>query len=105
MSGGVDKLSLLSNKIEKEFLDLARAQGLARGGYKNFIDLRKTGYNLPVILHCNGRHNGIHKIEMVGVARLGLRRTRKILKLILGHLSAARIYRIDLCTDIPGLWV
>jgi len=25
--------------------------------------------------------------------------------MILGHLSAARIYRIDLCTDIPGIWV
>jgi hypothetical protein len=60
---------------------------------------------LPVILHCDGRHNGIHKVEFVGVARLGLRQTRKILKMILGHLSAARIYRIDLCTDIPGLWV
>lgn len=47
----------------------------------------------------------MHKIELVGVARLGLRRTRKILKILLSHFSGARIYRIDLCTDIPGLWV
>ena len=104
MSRGIDKLILLSNKIEKAFLNLAREEGSARGGYKNVID-RKTRYNLPVILHCDGRHNGIHKVEFVGIARLGFRRTRKILRMILGHLSAARIYRIDLCTDIPGLWV
>jgi hypothetical protein len=60
---------------------------------------------LPVGLNCDGRHNGVHKIELVSVARLGLRRTRKILRTILGHLSAARIYRIDLCTDIPRIWV
>ena len=105
MSRGIDKLILLSDKIEKEFLNLAREEGSARGGYKNVIDLSKARYILPVILYCDGRHNGMHKIELVGVARLGLRRTRTILKMILGHLSAARIYRIDLCTDIPGLWV
>ena len=105
MSGGIDKLDLLSDKIAEEFLDLAREDGSARGGYHHVLDLRRTRYKLPVILHCDGRHNGIHKVEFVGVARLGLRQTRKILKMILGHLSMARIYRIDLCTDIPGLWV
>jgi hypothetical protein len=105
MSCGIDKLILLSGKIEKIFLDLAREAGFARYGYKNVIDLRQTRHELPIILHCDGRHDGIHKIELVGVARLGLRRTRKILKMILGHLSAARIYRIDLCTDISGLRV
>jgi hypothetical protein len=105
MSGGVDKLVLLSGKIEVEFLNLAREEGSARGGYKNVIDLRKTSHRLPVILHCDGRHDGKHKIEVVNVARFGLRGTRKLLKMILGHLSGARIYRIDLCTDIPGLRV
>jgi hypothetical protein len=105
MSGGIDKLILLSKTIDKTFLDLAREQGSARGGYKNVLDLHKTRYNLPVIIHCDGRHSGIHKIEVVGVSRLGLQRTRKLLKIILGHLSDARIYRIDLCADIPGLWV
>ncbi len=105
MSGGIDKLVLLSNTIEKPLLDLAREEGSSRGGYRYVLDLLRTRYKLPVIIHCDGRHNGIHKIEFVGVARVGLRRTRKILKVILGHLSAARIYRIDLCTDIPGLWV
>jgi hypothetical protein len=105
MSGGIDKLILLSHRIEKSFLDLAREEGSARGGYGNVIDLRQTRYKMPVILHCDGRHNGIHKIELVGVARLGLRRTRKILKELMGELSAARIYRIDLCADFPGIWV
>lgn len=105
MPGGIDKLILLSDKIEKVFLDLAHQDGSARGGYGHVIDLRQTRHQFPVILYCDGRHNGIHKVEFVGIARLGLRRTRRILKMILGHLSAARIYRIDLCTDIPGLWV
>ena len=105
MACGIDKLVLLSDKIEKEFLDLAREQGSARGGYGRVIDLRQTRYKLPVILYCDGQHNGKHKIEVAGVARLGLRGTRQILKIILGHLSAARIYRIDLCTDISDLWV
>jgi hypothetical protein len=105
MSCGIDKLVLLSNKIERAFLDLAREEGFARGGYHHVLDLRRTQYKLPVILHCDGRHNGIHKVEFVGIARLGLRQTRKILRMILGHLSTARIYRIDLSTDILGLWV
>jgi len=105
MSGGIDKLIVMSNTIEKVFLHLAREEGFARGGYGNVIDLRKSRHNLPIILHCDGRRNGMHKIEMVGVAHLGLRRTRKALKMILGDLSAARIYRIDLCTDILGISV
>lgn len=106
MSCGVDKLVLLSDQIEKVFLELAREQGSARGGYGYVIDLRRTRYNfLPIVLYCDGRHNGKHKIEVAGVATLGLRKTKEILKIILGHLSAARIYRIDLCTDIMGLWV
>lgn len=105
MPGGIDKLILLSDQVEAVFLYLAREQGSARGGYGHVIDLRQTRHQFPVILYCDGRHNGKHKIELVGVARLGLRRTREILKMILGHLSAALIYRIDLCTDILGLRV
>jgi hypothetical protein len=105
MSGGIDKIVVLSHGIKRSFLDLARKEGFARQGYENVIDLQRTRYKLPVILYCDGRHNGIHKVEIVGVARLGLRQTRRILKIILGGLSAARIYRIDLCADIAGLWV
>jgi hypothetical protein len=105
MSCGIDKLILLSDKIDREFLNLAREQGSARGGYAHVMDLRQTRYDFPIVLYCDGRHNGKHKIEVVGVARLGLRRTRQILRIIVGHLSGARIYRVDLCTDIPGLWV
>lgn len=105
MSGGIDKLIVLSRRIEGPFLDLAREEGAARFGYKHVIDLQRTQYKLPIILYCDGRYNGIHKIEMVGVARLGLRRIRRILKMILGDLSAARIYRIDLCADVPKICV
>jgi hypothetical protein len=105
VSGGIDKLILLSHRIEKSFLDRAREEGSRRGGYKNVIDLRQTRYQFPVILYCDGRYDGMHKIELVGVARVGQRHTLKILKMILGDFSGARIYRIDLCTDIPGLWV
>jgi hypothetical protein len=105
VSSGIDKLILTTRNIERPFLDQAREHGVTWGGYGSVIDLRRTDNSLPVILYCDGRHSGIHKIELVDVARLGLRRTRKILKTILGHLSAARIYRIDLCTDVLGLWV
>jgi len=105
LSAGVDKLELLTRRIEKPFLNLAREEGFQRSGYKNVIDLRQTRYKLPVILHCDGWHGGIHKIQLIGVARLGLRRARRLLGTILGDLSFVRIYRIDLCTDIPGIYV
>jgi hypothetical protein len=105
VSRGIDKLVLLTDKIEKVVLDLVREQGSARGGHRHVLDLRQTRYQLPAILYCDGRHNGKHKMEVLGVARVGLQRTRKIVRIIVGDLSAARIYRIDFCTDIPGIWV
>ena len=105
MAGGVDKLVLLTRHIRKPFRRLARREGVWHKGFQHVVDLRTTRYQLPVILHCDGYYNGFHKIEFVGVARLGLRLTRKILKMIVYRLSAVRIYRIDLCTDVLGLFV
>lgn len=105
MAGGVDKLTLLTRHVRRPFRDLARKRGSARQGYLHVLDLRNTHHELPVILYCDGYYNGIHKIEFVGIATLGLRRTRQILKHILPNLSVARIYRIDVCTDVLGIWV
>ena len=105
MADGIDKLVLLADSIETEFLNFARKRDSSRFGYGHVVDLRRTHYNLSIILYCDGLHNGVHKIEVVGVAQLGLRETTRILTIILGRLSRARIYRIDLCADIPETWV
>lgn len=105
MSGGVDKLIVLSPSIKDVFHDLARKQGIRKWGYGHVLDLRQTDHKLPIILYCDGMNDGRHKLEVVGVSRLGLRRTRKLLKKVLGHLSKARIYRIDLCVDLLGISV
>jgi len=102
---GIDKLILLAPSIAHEFLDLAREQGVRKWGYRYVIDLRETPFALPVILYCEGLRDGRHKLEVVSVARLGLRRTRKVLGKVLRRLSRARIYRIDVCTDILGVAV
>ena len=103
MSGGVDKLILLVSFIADEFLQLARERGVQKWGYRYVLNLLETSFALPIILYCDGVHDGRHKLEVLGVARLGLHRTRRLLRKVLGHLSGARIYRIDLCTDILGV--
>jgi hypothetical protein len=102
---GVDKLLLLATTIEEPFYTLARGEGERRYRYKHVLDLSKTDHRLPVVLHCDGIRNGIHKIEVQAVARLGLTRTREILKPLLGKLSRAWIYRVDFCTDLLGVSV
>ena len=103
MSGGVDKLDLLCNQINESFHELARENGFEKGGYAHVLDLSRTDHKLPVVLYCDGLHNGVHKVSIVDVARLGHRRTLGILRTILGHLSPARIYRIDFCVDLLGV--
>jgi hypothetical protein len=105
MSCGIDKLVLLCVFISKLFLQLAREQGVRKWGYGHVIDLRQTDHKLPIILYCDGMRDGRHKVEVVGVARLGQSRTLKILKEVIGHSSGARIYRIDFCVDLPGVSV
>ena len=105
MSPGIDKLVLLSDDISESFHELARENGINKGGYAHVLDLSQTHQKLPVILHCDGLHNGVHNIDFVRVARLGRRRTLQILRTIVGHLSKARIYRIDCCVDLLGVSV
>lgn len=105
MADGIDKLILLSDSITEDFLSLARGEGSPKYGYKHVIDLRESRHELPVVLYCDGRRNGIHKLDIVGVANLGLQGTLRVLRPILGRLSLARIYRIDLCADIAGICV
>ena len=98
----VDKLVLLSAFVRNEFRTYAENSGKPRGGYLAHVDLLESDWKLPVQLFCNGRHNGIHKIEFTGVARLGKTRTLQIANRILGKLDRGRIYRIDLCVDLLG---
>jgi hypothetical protein len=53
-------------------------------------------------LFFRGRHNGIHKLEIIGVARLGFPRTKEIVERIFPNRHRVRIYRIDLCVDRLG---
>jgi hypothetical protein len=103
--GGVDKSVVLSTSIDELFLKLAHRDGARKWGYGHVIDLRQTSRNLPIILYCDGLRDGRHKIEVVGVARLGCSRTLAILKEVIGNLSDARIYRIDFCADFLGISV
>jgi hypothetical protein len=105
MSCGIDKLVLLCVFIRKLFLQLAREQGVRKWGYSHVIDLRQTDHKLPIILYCDGLRDGRHKVEVVGVARLGQSRTLRILKEVIGQSSGARIYRIDFCADLLGISV
>jgi hypothetical protein len=98
----VDKLVMLSRFVCTEFRSFAERSGKPRGGYSSYVNLLESDWELPALLFCNGRHNGIHKIEIIGVARLGRARTLQIAKRILGKLDRARIYRIDLCVDLLG---
>jgi hypothetical protein len=58
---------------------------------------------LPARLFYLGRYSGIHKLDIIGVARLGLPRTLEIVEHIFPNLQRVRIYRVDLCTDLLGL--
>jgi hypothetical protein len=98
-----DKLTLLSKRIRKRLLREAEKTGKPRWGYKNYLDLRTTKHNLPIHLYCNGRRNGIHKIEFIDVSRLGLSRTRAIARLILPPHARPTITRIDWCVDLPDV--
>lgn len=99
---GVDKLVVLGRHIAKRLDRLALDQGRPGHGYRRYVDLRQTEVNLPVVLHHSGKHTGIHKVELVGVARLGLSKTNAILREIFPHIYSVKIFRIDLCVDILG---
>jgi hypothetical protein len=102
---GIDKLVALSSSVGDVFHNFARERGEQKWGYGHVLDLRHTYYKLPITLYCDGRHDGRHKLEVIGVSRLGQSRTLKILKEVVGHLSNVRIYRIDFCVDLLGISV
>jgi hypothetical protein len=95
-----DKLILLSHHIRPSFLQRAR-KSPPGGGYAHVVAENSEDWDFPVRLHCEGSHNGIHKLEFVGVAKLGLTRTQEIAKEIVGDISRVMITRIDLCVDLP----
>lgn len=99
----VDKLIVLSSQISQRYRELMLRDGLPGRGYKRYLDLRKTEYRLPVKLHYSGVWDGIHKADLVDVARLGLPRTKEILREIFSNLHSLKIYRIDLCVDLLGV--
>lgn len=100
-----DKLTLLSPSIRKPLLELAESEGERKGGYSSFIDLRKTAVKLPAFLYCGGIHNGINKLDIIGVATLGLSRTHEIVEEVLGDSRQVRISRLDWCVDLCGISV
>lgn len=97
---GADKLILLSAVITEKYRELAREQGERKWGYSNVLDLRTTDSKLPVVLFCGGFRNGIHKIQFVDVAHLGLTRVQEIATEIFGETRRASISRVDWCVDI-----
>jgi hypothetical protein len=99
----VDKLTLLSPVISRAISGIAVEQGVPTVGYERCVDLRKSSIALPARLYFRGRHNGIHKVELIQVARLGLPRTYEIVREIFPYPQAVRIYRIDLCVDLLGV--
>jgi hypothetical protein len=98
----IDKLEILSPSISGRYSRLAKEEGQTGFGYQYWIDLRTVEPAIPAILYYRGRHGGIHKLSIVGVARVGWRKTRRIILRIFGKLSRVRIYRIDLCADLLG---
>ena len=102
---GVDKFVALSPTVSEYFDELAQEKGVRRGGYSHVVDLRQQVPALPAVLYRGGIHNGWHKLEIVGVARIGRQQTLKIVKAVFGHLSRVKICRIDFCVDLLGVSV
>ena len=98
----IDKLEVLSPSISVRYSRLAEEEGQKGIGYQFWIDLRTVEPALPAILYCKGRHGGIHKLSLVGVARLGWRKTRRIIRKVFGKLNRVWIYRVDVCADVLG---
>lgn len=95
-----DKVIVLAPCVRKSIRSLVEEKGFPVGRYKKFLDLSRTDLNLPVRLSCNGCLDDASKIEIIGVAHLGLTRTEEIVKSICETLNHAKIYRIDWAVDI-----
>lgn len=98
----IDALHLLSPRINKKFSDIALENGRPTRGYERCVDLREQEPKLPARLYFNGRHTPVHKLELIGVARLGLPLTQQIVETVFPDLKRVTIYRIDCCVDLLG---
>jgi hypothetical protein len=99
-----DKLDLLSYRVGSEYLRYALEEGKHKWGYASVVDLSKTSANLPVILYCKGFRDGVHKIQFLDVAHLGLTRVQEITERIFGGADRdIRIARVDWCVDFLGI--
>jgi hypothetical protein len=98
----IDKLELIANNINPDIAEIART-GPPKGGYKHYVDLRKTDLQLPVkIFHLGYRGAPITKLVFVQISKLTFRRVRKIVDSVVQYLPV-RIYRVDFALDIPGV--
>jgi hypothetical protein len=94
-----DKLALLTFHLRRRYLRVIR-QYPGHGAYDHVSPLRGTPWKDPVRLHCFGRRNGIHKLEFIGVAGLGLSQTLHFAEKFIGDLADTKIARIDWCLDV-----
>jgi hypothetical protein len=99
-----DKLILISSSVRRKFLDFARKHGDKFGGYGHVVDLRRSEYQLPVRLYCDGLQrplfHEVHKLEFIGVARLGYSEAAKAVCTICGDPKGVRIFRVDWAVDL-----
>jgi hypothetical protein len=99
-----DKLDLISHSIGNEYLGYALEEGKQKWGYAGVVDLSKASAKLPVILYCKGFRDGVHKIQFLDVAHLGLTRVQETAERIFGNTNHdIRIARLDWCVDLLGI--
>jgi hypothetical protein len=97
----VDKLVLITRNIKPSIEELIRNKNKPGGYYANSLDLSKTHLKLPVRIYLDGRYNHKSKIQIDGIAKLGLKGTKNILKRICDTgLWGLKINRIDLAVDL-----
>jgi hypothetical protein len=101
----IDKLEVLSPQINLDFETLALQEGHDAFRYDKWIDLRKTKFELPAILHFKHRPSGQHKLILVGVAKLGWTASKNIIERVFPVLEDVKIHRIDFCADFYGISV
>jgi hypothetical protein len=99
----VDKLILLSRTLSPRFHSLAVIKGEPSKAYRFVVDLSKTDTERRAILHSGGKFNGIHKLEFLHVAHLGLRYVDAVANEVFGNTERTEIFRIDFCVDILGV--
>jgi hypothetical protein len=98
----IDKLMLIGPRMRGIIVYLAQTHGVRDSRYKRRLDLRRTKLQLPAIVFYRGRRTGVHKLEILGVARLGLSKTQEVIAAVFPGLAEPRIVRVDFCVDFSG---